>query len=306
METYPRRFVQTSLVYLFFGVVIGVISSFDILKHIDLKLIHTHFNLLGFMFMVVCGVGYHILPRFNGTDLYFPKWVAPHFWIANIGLILMVVGFHINIKMSNSVVLVIGAALSAISVLMFVVNIFLTIQFRNRKAEVKDIVKPKTEAAKIQKPANWITIDPSMKVAEIFDKYPGTLEILIKDGKLVPLSSPEHINKVRDRGIPLGAAVMNHGGDLEYLIEQLEKHINTVSQPIEKEVKLTKPDELIEKTMVIGKVLEKFPATKEVFQKFFGEGCFKCPGQAFETVEQSAKMHNVDTDTFVDALNKGK
>ncbi len=34
----------------------------------------------------------------------------------------------------------------------------------------------------------------------------------------------------------------------------------------------------ITEDMCIGTVIERFPATEPVFKKFFGDGCFTCPG----------------------------
>jgi hybrid cluster-associated redox disulfide protein len=60
----------------------------------------------------------------------------------------------------------------------------------------------------------------------------------------------------------------------------------------------------IGKDSVIGDVIKAYPHTEAVFRKFYGEGCFSCPGQAFETIAQSALMHNVDLDEILSELNK--
>ena len=48
---------------------------------------HVHLNLLGWMTMMVYGVGYHILPRFSGTPLAYPKLGNLQFYLANAGLV---------------------------------------------------------------------------------------------------------------------------------------------------------------------------------------------------------------------------
>jgi cbb3-type cytochrome oxidase subunit 1 len=57
---------------------------------INLRFAHVHLNLLGWMSMLIFGVGYHILPRFAGKTLYSNRLAEIQFWLANIGLIGMV------------------------------------------------------------------------------------------------------------------------------------------------------------------------------------------------------------------------
>jgi len=59
----------------------------------------------------------------------------------------------------------------------------------------------------------------------------------------------------------------------------------------------------ITKEMSIGDVLAKYPATEQVFLKFFGNGCFTCPGSKLENIAFGATMHNVDADQVVEELN---
>lgn len=54
---------------------------------------HVHMNLLGFVAMIIFGVGYQILPRMMGYGLYSPRLAIVHWWLANAGLALMVAGF---------------------------------------------------------------------------------------------------------------------------------------------------------------------------------------------------------------------
>ena len=42
---------------------------------------------------------------------------------------------------------------------------------------------------------------------------------------------------------------------------------------------------------------------KKAFESLYGEGCFSCPGQAFETMEQSASVHNVAPELILDEIN---
>jgi len=60
----------------------------------------------------------------------------------------------------------------------------------------------------------------------------------------------------------------------------------------------------ITKNMSIGEVLEKHPSTEKVFLKFFGQGCFTCPGAKMEDIAFGATMHGMDADAVVEELNK--
>ncbi len=316
METYPKRFVLMSLVYLFIGMMIGVLTAFDIGSLRDMKYMHVHYNLLGFMVMMISGVGYHVLPRFNGAAIYFPSWLAPHFWIANVGLVLMVTGFHLKgTYPSAHGVFILGAMSSALSIAMLTINLFLTVFIGSRpKKEQQDSESPQPVAIKESQPSSppeatkkgsWVRIDPTMKVADLVDQYPETLDILVEDAGLKPLAMPGHLDRVREIGIVLGTAINNHGGDLEAIIGKLETHVNSLSHSTYS----VSPSEStnsgkIEPSMIIGDVLAMYPASRDVFLKFFGEGCFSCPGQATETVSQSAQMHGVDVDVFMEELNK--
>jgi hybrid cluster-associated redox disulfide protein len=60
---------------------------------------------------------------------------------------------------------------------------------------------------------------------------------------------------------------------------------------------------MITEEMCIAVVIERFPATEPVFKKFFGEGCFSCPGSKNEDISFGAMMHNVELATVLKELN---
>lgn len=59
----------------------------------------------------------------------------------------------------------------------------------------------------------------------------------------------------------------------------------------------------ITKDMSIIEVVQKYPATIEVFRKY-GMGCFGCAAARFENIEQGAAAHGIDADALVVDLNK--
>ena len=122
------RFIKMSLVYLALGATLG--GLFLVFPRLlGLKFAHVHFNLLGFMSMMVFGVAYHILPRFQGKPLYSERMADVHFWLANIGLIGLVV-FSAARAYASALPLTVPLALSgiaaAVSVYLFVANMWLT------------------------------------------------------------------------------------------------------------------------------------------------------------------------------------
>ncbi len=67
---------------------------------------------------------------------------------------------------------------------------------------------------------------------------------------------------------------------------------------------LTMADKKITKDTVIGDVLKANPAAIKVIQKYFGQGCFTCPGMNMESISFGALMHNMDPDVIVKEINE--
>ncbi len=87
MDKYAKAFVKASLIYLGIGAITGLIMVAHPDVRFTLTRVHTHINLLGFMAMMVYGVGYHILPRFMGRPVYSRRLGNVQVWLANITLI---------------------------------------------------------------------------------------------------------------------------------------------------------------------------------------------------------------------------
>ena len=87
MEKYPRLFIQTALIYLLIGVILGVVIGTDPMLAVRFRFVHIHLNLLGFMVMFIGGVAYHVLPRFTARTMPWPAGVKYHFYLQNVGLL---------------------------------------------------------------------------------------------------------------------------------------------------------------------------------------------------------------------------
>jgi cytochrome c oxidase cbb3-type subunit 1 len=87
MDKYAKVFVRSSLIYLGLGTILGVFMVSWPDTRFIISRVHTHLNLLGFMAMMIYGVGYHILPRFMGRPVYSHRLGNTQVWLANITLI---------------------------------------------------------------------------------------------------------------------------------------------------------------------------------------------------------------------------
>ena len=58
----------------------------------------------------------------------------------------------------------------------------------------------------------------------------------------------------------------------------------------------------ITKEMGLLEIVQSYPETLEVFQKY-GLGCIGCAAARFENLEAGAKVHGIDPDKMVEDLN---
>jgi len=133
MDRFVRNFIIMSIVYLGVASIIGLLM----LGHPTLmymKFIHSHLNMLGWVSMMIFGVGYHILPRFTGRPLRYPKLGEVHFWLANISLIGMLSFYllsslFVDISIFKSLSTIFGL-IQAISIFLFFYNMLATMLAR--------------------------------------------------------------------------------------------------------------------------------------------------------------------------------
>lgn len=62
-------------------------------------------------------------------------------------------------------------------------------------------------------------------------------------------------------------------------------------------------EKVIDGGWCIGEVLDEFPETLPVFQKYFGETCITYPGASLETIEFGSVMHSLDLEEVLLELN---
>jgi cbb3-type cytochrome oxidase subunit 1 len=128
VDWFVARFIKAALIWLGLGVTLGVAMAVYPLW-IIYRPAHVHMNLLGFVTMMIYGVGYHVVPRFFGHPLHSRKLGGIHWWLSNIGLALMVVGFAMAPRFGTRSIPVLGTGgtLSALGAFAFIYNIWRTI-----------------------------------------------------------------------------------------------------------------------------------------------------------------------------------
>jgi heme/copper-type cytochrome/quinol oxidase subunit 1 len=129
MDWYARWFIKASLAWLGVGVTLGVVMAVWP-RLIYYRPAHMHANLLGFVAMMIFGVGYHVLPRFSGHRLHSRILPAIHWWAANVGLAAMITGFMLlpHGVGGARMVLAAGGTISAAGAYLFIYNLWRTMK----------------------------------------------------------------------------------------------------------------------------------------------------------------------------------
>ncbi|NJD32138.1 MAG: hypothetical protein FIB04_09650 [Gammaproteobacteria bacterium] len=89
-----RWFIVAALLYALSGATLGLawLAWPGRLPGLALRA-HAHLMLVGFVGMMIFGIGLHVLPRFTGRALYSDRLADANFWLANMGLPVLVFGW---------------------------------------------------------------------------------------------------------------------------------------------------------------------------------------------------------------------
>lgn len=85
---------------------------------------HAHLMLMGFLGMMIFGIGLHVLPRFTGRPLHSERMADAQFACVNAGLLAMVAGWLAEVRMLVPV----GGALLWAGLLLFAINVVATVR----------------------------------------------------------------------------------------------------------------------------------------------------------------------------------
>ena len=85
---------------------------------------HAHLMLVGFVGMMVFGIGLHVLPRFTGRNLFSERMADAQFALVNAGLLAMVAGWLAGARLATEA----GGALLWVGFLLFAINVIATVR----------------------------------------------------------------------------------------------------------------------------------------------------------------------------------
>ena len=137
MDWYVKAFIRASLVWFTTGITLGLAMAVHP-AWVIYRPAHAHMNLVGFVVMMIFGVGYQMLPRFFGHPLH-SRWLArAHVWLANLGLAGLVGGFLLapHIGAASVPVTVVGGSLWAVGAYGFVYNMWRTFDAADRRRQL--------------------------------------------------------------------------------------------------------------------------------------------------------------------------
>jgi hypothetical protein len=136
MDWFVKAFLKASVSWLALGVTLGVAMGVKPAWSIY-RTAHLHMLLLGFVAMMIFGVAYHVIPRFAGNPLRSTRAAGAHWWLANAGLAVMVLGFVLRAqgKPVSSVLLGIGGTAAALGAYIFAVLVWRTLDRPRRFAK---------------------------------------------------------------------------------------------------------------------------------------------------------------------------
>jgi cbb3-type cytochrome oxidase subunit 1 len=127
MDWFIKAFIRSSLIWFTLGIALGLAMAAHPLW-VVYRPAHAHMNVVGFITMMVFGVGYQLLPRLFGGGLWSRRLAIVHLWLANVGLALMVAGFMLAPHIGDGSIPITagGGAIFTLGVVCFVVNLWRT------------------------------------------------------------------------------------------------------------------------------------------------------------------------------------
>ena len=128
MDKYAKAFVKSSLIYLGIGTLLGLVMVLWPDARFMITRVHVHMLLLGFMAMMIYGVGYHILPRFMGRPVYSHRLGNVQVWLANITLIGLSISWvleTISGGLWHAMLILFGLG-QGVSIFLFIINLWMS------------------------------------------------------------------------------------------------------------------------------------------------------------------------------------
>lgn len=127
MEWFIKAFIRASLIWFAAGILLGLGMAVEPGWTIY-RPAHAHMNVVGFLTMLVFGVGYQLLPRLFGHPLHSRTLAIAHLYLANAGLAGLVLGFLLRPHTGppSRWLMATGGILFAVGALLWVWNLWRT------------------------------------------------------------------------------------------------------------------------------------------------------------------------------------
>lgn len=144
MEWFIKAFIRASLLWFAAGIGLGV----GIAAHpqwLIYRPAHAHMTVVGFLTMLVFGVGYQLLPRLFGHPLHNPRLAVAHLFLANAGLAGLVLGFLLQPAggLAGRWVTTAGGSLFALGVVCWVYNLWRTFDAADARQQARADAPPR-------------------------------------------------------------------------------------------------------------------------------------------------------------------
>lgn len=120
-----RWFIAAALAYALLGGLLGLAQlAFPAALPPYALRAHAHLMLLGFVGMMIFGIGLHVLPRFTGHTLFSERMADAQFVLVNVGLPAMTLGWLVGMPTATTL----GGVLLWMGLLLFTVNVIATVR----------------------------------------------------------------------------------------------------------------------------------------------------------------------------------
>lgn len=138
MDWFIKGFIRASLLWFAAGTILGLAMAIHP-AWLGYRPAHAHMNVVGFLTMLVFGVGYQLLPRLFGHPLYSNRLAIAHLFLANGGLLAMVLGFLLQPRSAGAARWLLGGGgvLFATGALCWVYNLWRTFNAADARARAR-------------------------------------------------------------------------------------------------------------------------------------------------------------------------
>ena len=139
MDWFAKVFIRASLIWFVLGITLGLAMAIHP-AWVVYRPAHAHMNLVGFVVMMIFGVGYQMLPRFFGHPIHSRALAVAHVWLANLGLAGLVAGFFLAPKIGEGSIPVTatGGVMWALGAYGFAYNMWRTFNAAERRRKLNE------------------------------------------------------------------------------------------------------------------------------------------------------------------------